>query len=89
MQLGIVVGNVWATRKHEGLSSYKMMIVKPYEYGMKSYQDPIIAMDTIGSGVGETVLVVGGSSARMAVGDGNAPIDKVIVGIVDTVDVHD
>lgn len=88
MIIGTVIGSVWATRKNEELNGCKLMIVQPYEYEGFPKQTPLVAVDTIGSGVGETVLLVSGSTARVSVGSGNAPIDCVIVGIVDTVDIH-
>jgi len=87
MLVGIVIGNVWATRKNEDLSGCKLMIVEPYSYDGHEKQYPVIAVDQIGAGIGETVLVVSGSSARISVSGGNKPIDHVIVGIVDKVEI--
>lgn len=87
MLIGTVIGNVWATRKNEDLNGCKLMIVEPYKYDGISQQTPVVAVDTIGSGIGDTVLLVSGSTARVSVGNGQAPIDCVIVGIVDTVDI--
>jgi ethanolamine utilization protein EutN len=87
MLVGNVIGNVWATRKNEDLNGCKFMIVEPYSYEGHKKQYPIIAVDQIGAGIGETVLVVTGSSARVSMGDGKKPIDHVIVGIVDEVDI--
>ncbi|MDR0671451.1 MAG: EutN/CcmL family microcompartment protein [Oscillospiraceae bacterium] len=84
MQLAVVIGTVWSTRKEERLVGAKLMIVRPIhllDEGAGTL--PVIAVDTIGAGVGETVLVVGGSSARAAVKDLQAPVDAAIVGIVD------
>ena len=81
-----IIGNVWATRKNNGLDGYKLMIVEPIEFKNHNRKYPFVAVDMIGGGVGETVLVVSGSSARVCVGVGNSPIDRVIVGIVDKVD---
>lgn len=81
-----IIGNVWATRKNSALDGCKLMIVEPIEFENHSKMYPIVAVDMIGGGVGETVLVVSGSSARVSVGSGSAPIDHVIVGIVDKVD---
>jgi len=86
MLIGKVIGSVWATRKNEDLNGCKFMIVDPYEYKNHRPAYPIIAVDQIGAGVGEMVLVVSGSSARVAVGTGRQPIDHVIVGVVDEVD---
>jgi len=87
MLIGTVIGNVWATRKNEELAGCKLMIVDPLAYAGHSRAYPIVAVDRIGVGIGETVLVVSGSSARISVGSGNQPIDHVIVGVVDQVDV--
>ena len=89
MQLGTVIGNVWATRKHEELNGCKLMIVEPYDYPGHDRPSPVVAVDQIGAGVGEVVLVVSGSSARVSVGGGNGPIDHVIVGIVDKVELNE
>jgi ethanolamine utilization protein EutN len=86
MIIGTVIGNVWATRKTENLSGSKLMVVKPREYGDGVSTTPLVAVDTIGAGIGEEVLVVSGSSARVNFGDGKAPVDAMIVGIIDKVD---
>jgi len=86
MLIGKVIGNVWSTRKSDDLVGCKFMIVEPCEYDGHSRAYPVIAVDQIGAGVGETVLVVSGSSARVSFGTGNQPIDHVIVGVVDEVD---
>jgi len=86
MLIGKVIGNVWATRKNEELSGCKLMIVEPYQYENHRESYPIVAVDQIGAGIGEMVLVVSGSSARISVGSGKQPIDHVIVGVVDQVD---
>ena len=89
MIIGKIIGNVWATRKNEDLNGCKLMIVEPMEYKNHGKAYPIVAVDIIGAGIGETVLVTSGSSARICVGSGKAPIDHVIVGIVDKVDLTD
>lgn len=86
MLVGMVIGNVWATRKHDGLSGSKLMVVEPQRFPGHGQGTPIVAVDLIGAGIGETVLVVSGSSARLSLGDGSAPVDSVIVAIVDKVD---
>jgi len=87
MIIGKIIGNVWATRKNDNLNGCKLMIVEPIEYKNHGKTYPIVAVDIIGAGIGETVLVTSGSSARVSVGSGKAPIDHVIVGIVDKVDI--
>lgn len=76
MIIGKVIGNVWSTRKVEGLSGLKFMIVE-VEGGN------IVACDGIGAGIGDKVLVTQGSSARKVIELENSPIDAVIIGIID------
>ena len=87
MILARVVGTVVATRKDERLVSSKLMLVRPVDPHGQVDGGHLVAVDTVDAGVGETVLVVSGSSARMATGMKDCPVDAVIVGIVDTVSV--
>ena len=80
MIIGTVVGSVVSTRKHDALVGNKLLIVEPLENTAK---DKLVAIDTVGAGIGEMVLVTTGSSARCASHHTNAPIDAAIVGIVD------
>lgn len=80
MIVGKVVGSIVATRKNEKLIGNKLMIVEP-SAKMNAQGEQLVAVDNIGAGIGETVLVSLGSAAR--VGFDNAPIDAAIVGIVD------
>ncbi|MCD7819205.1 MAG: EutN/CcmL family microcompartment protein [Lachnospiraceae bacterium] len=82
MIVGKVVGSVVSTRKSEKLIGSKFMIVEPVQR-MKSNQSQIVAIDIIGAGIGEYVLVAQGSAARIGCGVENAPVDAAIVGIVD------
>ncbi len=86
MILGKVAGTVVATRKDEKLQGKKLLIVRiidPVSGQATGYQ---VSVDTVGAGAGETVILVGGSSARMATGLKDHPVDSAIVGIVDTVE---
>lgn len=88
MKIGKVIGNIWATRKEPRLSGYKLLVVLPVDVLSEDTRlVPIVAADTIGAGVGETVIYVSGSSARSAVGDMNLPIDATVVGIVDDLEI--
>jgi len=89
MKIGKVIGNIWATRKEERLEGYKLLLVQPLNI-IDGSRDrvPIVAVDTIGAGVGETVLFVGGSSARSAAKDNSTPVDATIVGIVDDMEIN-
>lgn len=87
MLLAKIVGTVVATRKDPRLVSNKLLIVRPVDPKGKAEGSYLVAVDTVDAGVGETVLIVSGSSARMASGMKDCPIDAAIVGIVDTIDV--
>ena len=87
MILAKVVGTVVATRKDPRLVSNKLMVVRGVDPRGKAEGNYLVAVDTVDAGVGETVLVVSGSSARMASGMKDCPVDAAIVGIVDHVEV--
>ena len=80
MIVGKVIGSIVSTRKSEKLIGNKFMIIEPLEE-MAAGSARFVAIDNIGAGIGETVLVATGSAAR--VGMENAPVDAAIVGIVD------
>lgn len=83
-----VVGHVWATKKEERLNGCKLMIVREI---MTNQQDKavFVAADPVGAGIGERVLVVGGSSARCALGSDDIPADSTIVGIIDSLEIEE
>jgi ethanolamine utilization protein EutN len=87
MILARIVGTVVATRKDPRLVSAKLLIARPVDPQGAPEGNCLVAVDTVDAGVGETVLIVSGSSARMAAGLKDHPVDAAIVGIVDTVDV--
>lgn len=89
MLLARIVGTVVATRKDPRLVSNKLLVVRPVDPRGKFEGSYLVAVDTVDAGVGETVLIVRGSSARMAAGMKDCPVDAAIVGIVDTVTVDD
>jgi ethanolamine utilization protein EutN len=82
MIVGKVVGSVVATRKNSNLLGSKFMIVEPLQK-MSSQNGRIVAVDNVGAGIGEVVLVALGSAARIGCDMENAPVDAAIVGIVD------
>jgi len=86
MLLARIVGTVVATRKDPRLVSSKLMLTRSVDPQGKIEGPFLVAVDTVDAGVGETVLVVSGSSARMASGLKDCPVDAAIVGIVDKVD---
>lgn len=82
MLRGIVIGNIVSTRKQDALIGSKFMEVQLMEKGEK-IEKYVIAVDSVGAGIGEEVLLTTGSSARLALSHPNVPTDAVIVGIID------
>jgi ethanolamine utilization protein EutN len=82
-----VRGTVVSTSKDERLVGSKLLIVHRIGVEDEFVGLPQVAVDTVGAGVGETVIVTGGSSARYAAARTDAPIDATIVGIVDTIEI--
>ena len=82
MIVGKVVGSLFSTRKSEKLVGNKFMIVEPVQE-MDAGTGRLVAIDIIGAGIGEYVLVAQGSAARIGCDMGDAPIDAASVGIVD------
>ena len=89
MIIGRIVGTVVATRKDTRLEGKKLLLVRPLTIEGKDENNYIVAIDTVGAGFRERVLVVAGSSARLAEGLKDRPVDAAIVGIVDTVEIND
>ncbi len=87
MLLGKVVGTVWSTRKDEKLVGSKFLIVKQLDLKNQLKDSFIIAVDSVGAGVGEVVLCASGSSARQTEQTKNKPVDAVIMAIVDKLDI--
>ncbi|PYT23989.1 MAG: ethanolamine utilization protein EutN [Acidobacteria bacterium] len=85
MILARVVGSVVATRKDPRLEGKKLLILKPISPDGKDETGYVVSVDTVSAGFRETVIAVSGSSARMAEGCKDTPVDCTIVGIVDTV----
>ena len=83
MLLGRVIGTVWATRKDPKVTGMKWLIVRALKLDRTPADAFVVAVDAVGAGVGETVLVTQGSSARQTELTANKPIDAVIVAIVD------
>ena len=89
MLLAKIVGTVVATRKDPRLVSNKLLVVRPMDPRGKAEGNYLVAIDTVDAGVGETVLVVSGSSARMASGLKDCPVDAAIVGIIDEIELEE
>lgn len=82
MIIGKVVGSLFSTRKNEKLVGNKFMIIEPAK-GMKTAGERLVAIDNIGAGIGDCVLVAEGSAARIGCDVKDAPVDAAIVGIID------
>jgi ethanolamine utilization protein EutN len=90
MQIGRVVGTVVSTQKNRKLEGAKLLLVQPLTLDDQPWGVALLAIDAVGAGVGEKVLVViEGKSAGDAIGKKGAAVDAAIVGIVDTVDYSD
>ena len=89
MIIGIVIGNVWATKKEDALSGLKLMVVRRIEATDDSLLQSFVAVDRVGAGIGEKVLVATGSAARQTFPTTNIPVDAAIVGILDEVEIAD
>ena len=88
MYLGKVIGTVVSTIKTPSLTGSKFLIVEKINQDLTAKKQTEIAVDTVGAGDGETVIVVGGSSARMSNSKKtDLPVDAAIIGIVDTVEI--
>lgn len=93
MFLARVEGSVVATKKDANMSGRKLLLIRPQLVDdkdptrFKPGSNTIVAVDSVGAGEGELVLFCQGSSARLAGGLKEAPVDAVIIGIVDCVDV--
>jgi ethanolamine utilization protein EutN len=92
MILARVEGSVVATKKNGKMTGSKLLVVRPLVIDspaateFRSGTSSLVATDALGAGDGDVVLVVQGSSARLAMDDKDTPVDAVIIGIVDTVD---
>ena len=89
MLIARILGTVVSTQKDERLRGGKLLVVKPLNLDGTDASGYVVAMDTVGAGFHERVLVVAGSSARLAEGMKDKPIDAAIVGVIDTVDIGD
>ena len=89
MQIARVVGNVVSTNKSEKLHGLKLLIVMPID--ISTFQEkgqPTVAIDTVGAGSGEVVMLCGGSSSRQTALTENKPSDMAIVAIVDSIELR-
>jgi ethanolamine utilization protein EutN len=89
--LAKVIGNVVATQKNDKLQGMKLLLIQPYinkEQELVQSGSSVVAVDSVGAGLGECILFTQGSSARLTPTTKDAPVDCVIVGIVDMIEVR-
>ncbi|MEE9225156.1 MAG: EutN/CcmL family microcompartment protein [Bacteroidota bacterium] len=88
MYFAKVIGTIWATRKDENLKAFKLQFLQPLNAMRESVGDPVVAVDTVGAGPGETVFYITAREAVIPLPVPMAPVDASIVGIVDRIDVE-
>lgn len=87
MNLGTVIGTIWATRKHPSMERLPLQILRPESANGTPFDGPIIAVDTVGAGPGERVFYVTAREAVLAIPDcEEAPVDAAIIGIVEGIE---
>lgn len=89
MEIGKVVGNVWATRKDEKLSGQKLLVVKLLKSKSVYKEGFLVAADNAGAGSGDLVLITKGGAARESLEKKSIPVDASIVGIIDELEIDD
>jgi len=89
MQIARIKGNVVSTNKTEKLLGLKLLIVVPIDLStFEEKGQPIVAIDTVGAGIGEVVMLCGGSSSRQTSLTENKPSDMAIVAIIDSIELN-
>jgi ethanolamine utilization protein EutN len=86
MLIAKVLGNLWATKKDDRLNGYKLLVVQTKRSGSA---ETLVAIDTVGAGIGDDVLIVQGSMTRYILTNRDSPIDAAVVGIIDSVEVDE
>jgi microcompartment protein CcmK/EutM len=86
MQIALVIGSTISTIKDESIRGRKLLIVRDADTEGKPKGEPYIAVDTVSAGTGDLVIITDGSSARYTNQTTNAPVDAVIVGVIDSLE---
>ena len=89
MKMARVIGNLWATHKEVRLTGLRFLIVRPVNHRGEEGSEMIVAVDPLGAGIGQNVLLVEGSSAARALRNSELPVDAAVVAIVDKLEVED
>jgi ethanolamine utilization protein EutN len=89
MIIARVIGNVWSTKKKDGIHALRLLLVEPLKKDLTTDGDVIVAADEdVGAGSGEIVILTQGTPAMHALGvTGKVPVDAVVMGIVDSLDI--
>jgi len=89
MLVGTVVGKVWATKKEESLEGLPLLVIRPFTTDGRNSAETLVAVDPLGAGIGERVLVVFGRAARHAIGRGQEiGFQTAVVGIIDRMELE-
>jgi microcompartment protein CcmK/EutM len=86
MQIALVIGSTISTIKDESIRGRKLLIVRKADTAGNMTGEPFVAVDTVSAGPGDLVLITDGSSARFTSQTNNAPVDAVIVGVIDSLE---
>ncbi len=90
MLVGTVVGNVWATKKDASLTGLRFLVVRPFTTDGRESAETLVAVDVLGAGIGERVLVVFGRAARHTIGRSHdIGFQTAIAAIIDTMELED
>lgn len=87
MKIGRVIGTVWATKKDEGITGQKLLVIDEMKCRHQEKESLLVAADVTGAGIGDLVLLLKGNPARSVVGNGKVPVDAAVVGIIDSLDI--
>jgi len=83
-----VIGSVVSTAKTPAMEGFKLLLVSKMDISLKPTEDQLVAVDTVGAGPGELVLVTTGSSSRQTLTTEDKPVDSLITGIIDYVEAN-
>jgi microcompartment protein CcmK/EutM len=86
MQIALVIGSTISTIKDESMQGRKLLIVRKADTAGKMTGEPFVAVDTVSAGTGDLVLITDGSSARFTRQTTDTPVDAVIVGVIDSLE---
>ncbi len=88
MQLGLVIGKIVATAKDPSLTGIRLLVIRPLDHRRRNLADPLVAVDVVSAGQGETVYWVSAREAPNALPEKYGPVDAAIVGIADRIDIQ-